>query len=475
VNARIENQTSLRHAPKPRPVSKEKVRASSSVDPVDAYLSELNTGAPPLTVAQEVALARRIEQAEDEAFALVLASGVALPEIVKLAGEVASGELRVSELLRARDADEDGARHLLARVARLEKRCAVIRETLRLRRVSVLERGKLRQELLKNLARRGELLARFGLDRGHAQAIAARVENDVAILVRAERTLSARCNGRNGSSNDADPAEARQLIRKLEHDLGQTRAALRTQYPKLAQAQRRAAAARAELTTANLRLVVSFAKRYAGRGVPIADLIQEGNIGLMRAVEKFDHRVGTKFSTYASWWLRQSMQRAVTAQGRTVRLPVHVAVSKATAARARRQLESQLGRNAETEEVAAAMGMSLEQARNALDPAPGSVSLDAPVGDEGRMSLSDVVADQSAESPDEGAMRGDDRWQAARVLSVLTAREERVLRLRFGLGGRRSHTLSEIGKELKLTRERIRQIEAKALDKIRRAVQAGRV
>ncbi|HZO14122.1 MAG TPA: sigma-70 family RNA polymerase sigma factor [Polyangiaceae bacterium] len=468
MNARIENPTTIRPPARPTRVKGDGARAPAGIDPVDAYLSELSTGAAPLSSAQEQALARRIEAAEDDAFRIVLESPLHLPEIVKLADKLEEGAISCSEVFRVRVAADDAAlMESFARAARIEERCAALQNKLRSRNSA--ERAKLRRHLKSQIEKRSALVLGLGLDRGHTLAMVARVERDMAELLRLERILT------QPRGDESDPSESRRLLRKLEADLGLTRTAVRSLHPKLAGAQRRAANARQELTKANLRLVVSFAKRYAGRGVPISDLIQEGNIGLMRAVEKFDHRVGTKFSTYASWWLRQSMQRAVTAQGRTVRLPVHVAVSKATAARARRTLENKLGREVESEEVAEAMGLTLEQARHVLDPAPGSVSLDAPVGEEGRMSLVDVVADPSAEPPDEAAMRGDDRFQAQRVLSVLTPREERVLRLRFGLGDKRSHTLSEIGKELNLTRERIRQIEAKALDKIRRAVQSGRI
>src|SRR5690606_19753707 len=257
------------------------------------------------------------------------------------------------------------------------------------------------------------------------------------------------------------------LLRQLERPAD----AVAASWKVLGRSIRRADRAKAELTSANLRLVVSFAKRFVNRGVPLDDLIQEGNIGLMRAVEKFDHRVGTKFSTYASWWLRQAMQRAIVNQGRTVRLPVHVASSKSSTARVRQRLTGELGRAPELEELAERMGTKVEQVRQVLDASADSIPFDVPLGEESGLTLSEVLADLSAERPDEAVALDHRRERARAMLETLTQREQRILQMRFGIGSYEPHTLAEIGRHLGLTRERIRQIEMRALEKLRRVVE----
>ena len=269
--------------------------------------------------------------------------------------------------------------------------------------------------------------------------------------------------------------DAEAALKRMEREIGQNIAGLRQTYLDIKRWEAFAEIAKNELVEANLRLVVSIAKKYTNRGLQFLDLIQEGNIGLMKAVDKFEYRRGYKFSTYATWWIRQAITRAIADQARTIRIPVHMIETINKLVRTSRYLVQELGREPHPEEIAEKMELPLEKVRKVMKIAKEPISLETPIGEEEDSHLGDFIEDKSIIQPGEAIVNLSLTEQTQRVLSTLTPREEKVLRMRFGIGEKSDHTLEEVGRDFSVTRERIRQIEAKALRKLRHPSRAKRL
>ena len=462
-------------------------------DPVRLYLREMGV-VPLLTREGEVAIAKRIERGLMKTHKSIARSPIAVMELLKIGEELAEFKINIREVVNFSEqaelaGEDDKAEEYrewtiegIENIRKLFKNA--LKEYDKLKKETKAQRGKKTKKVLRLRGRVARLrieiadeIARLNMTERSRQRLINAIRNVQKEVRSAERELSTytdklnvkkRLKADDQKAYKAHVSNAKKRLRTVEEEFHISPVDVKRSLQNIVTGEQQTGQAKRELVEANLRLVVSIAKKYTNRGLQFLDLIQEGNIGLMKAVDKFEWRRGYKFSTYATWWIRQAITRAIADQARTIRIPVHMIETINKLIRTSRALVQELGREPTSEEIAKKMDIPVSKVRKVLKIAQEPISLETPIGEEEDSHLGDFIEDKSILNPSDAVVASNLREITDEVLATLTPREEKVIKMRFGLGTTGSeHTLEEVGQHFAVTRERIRQIEAKALRKLR--------